>query len=270
MNDGTTKTVWDPRDLIEDVFSDPQRLNPGKIQIVRTIRQGARDIDAAVFRGNRAEYTITENANGSVTVSHTGGPRRPRPDNDGTDTLLNIEVLQFANTSIVAPGARATMVPNNLVGVTLNTATNRINNALLNVGTVTIGSSLTVPAGRVISSDPPGGTFEFIDFPVNLVISNGLPDTIPPTVTFTSPLNGAGVQGSVAVAVDATDNIGVVGVQFFVDGNPLGAEDKVAPYTRSWATGPRGTQLGAHTLTAVARDVAGNTTTVSVNVTVIR
>ena len=269
LNDGTVKTVWDPRDLIDDVFSDPQRLNPGNIRIQRTIRVGSPAIDTAVFSQNIGQYDITQNPNGSVTVVHARPPRNALL-NDGTDTLINVEVLQFANTSIVAPGANATVVPNNLVGVTLNTATNRINNALLNLGTVTVGPSLTVPAGRVVSSDPPGGSFQFVDTRVNLIISNGLPDTIPPTVRFTSPLDGAGVQGSVAVAVDATDNIGVVGVQFFVDGNPLGAEDKLAPYTRNWATGPRGTQLGPHTLTAVARDVAGNTTTVSVNVTVIR
>ena len=31
MNDGTIKLVDDPRDLVDDVFSDPQRLNPGNI-----------------------------------------------------------------------------------------------------------------------------------------------------------------------------------------------------------------------------------------------
>src|SRR3954469_18648380 len=266
MNDGTVKAVWDPRDLIDDVFSDPQRLNPANIQIVRTIRLGTPAIDTAVFSQNRGQYDILQNANGSLTVVHARPPRKPRL-NDGTDTLLNIEVLQFADGPIAAPGARVTSVPNNLVGVTLNTATNRINNALLNLGTVTVGSSLTVPAGRVISSDPPGGTFVFIDLPVNLVISNGLPDAIAPTVTFTSPLNGAVVSGTVAVTVNATDNTGVVGVQFFVDGVALGAEDKAAPFTRNWNTGARTANLGPHTLTAVARDNAGNTTTVSVNVT---
>jgi hypothetical protein len=69
------------------------------------------------------------------------------------------------------------------------------------------------------------------------------------------------------VAVNATDNTGVVGVQFFVDGVALGAEDKAAPFTRNWNTGARTANLGPHTLTAVARDTAGNTTTVAVNVT---
>ena len=57
----------------------------------------------------------------------------------------------------------------------------------------------------------------------------------------------------------------MAGVQFFIDGAPFAAEDKVAPYTRNI---PKGTlAVGTHTLTAVARDVAGNLTTTAVIVT---
>src|SRR5207249_25303 len=56
-----------------------------------------------------------------------------------------------------------------------------------------------------------------------------------------------------------TDNIGVVGVQFKVDGNNLDIEDTTVPYSVIWdsTTYPNGT----HLLTAVARDAAGNQTT---------
>src|SRR5262249_33872791 len=37
LNDGTIKLVDDPRLLVDDVFADPQRLNPGNISIIRTI-----------------------------------------------------------------------------------------------------------------------------------------------------------------------------------------------------------------------------------------
>ncbi len=48
----------------------------------------------------------------------------------------------------------------------------------------------------------------------------------------------------------------MAGVQFRLDGAALGAEDTTAPYSVPWDThdGPDGT----HTLTAVARDAAGN------------
>src|SRR3954467_8764775 len=117
LNDGTVKRVWDPRDLSDDVFSDPQRLNPGNIRIERTIRVGSPAIDTAVFAQNIGQYDILQNPNGSVTVVHARPPAKAIL-NDGTDTLINVEVLQFANTSIAAPGANVAKVPANLLGVT--------------------------------------------------------------------------------------------------------------------------------------------------------
>jgi hypothetical protein len=83
-----------------------------------------------------------------------------------------------------------------------------------------------------------------------------------------STLAGGTVSGTAAaVAAAANDNVGVVGVQFRLDGVNLGAEDTTAPYSINWNT----TQAsnGTHTLTAVARDAAGNTATATaVTVTV--
>ncbi len=93
------------------------------------------------------------------------------------------------------------------------------------------------------------------------------PDTTPPTVSITTPLNGATVAGTTEVTATAADNVGVAGVQFQVDGMNVGAEDTVAPYTVSWNSTT--VADGPHQVTAVARDTAGNSTTSpAVNVTV--
>src|SRR2546422_903173 len=84
-------------------------------------------------------------------------------------------------------------------------------------------------------------------------------DTMPPSVSVTAPSAGATVSGTITVSVNATDNVGVAGVQFKLDGVNLGAEVTVAPYTTSWNTTLA--SAGAHTLSAVARDTAGNTAT---------
>jgi hypothetical protein len=84
-------------------------------------------------------------------------------------------------------------------------------------------------------------------------------DNAAPSVTVTAPANGATIRGAVTVSADAADAVGVVGVQFLLDGAPLGAEDTTAPYSISWAT--TSASNGAHTLTARARDAVGNTTT---------
>lgn len=89
-------------------------------------------------------------------------------------------------------------------------------------------------------------------------------DTTAPTVSLTAPAAGA-VVGSITVSANAGDNVGVAGVQFKLDGANLGSEDTSSPYSISWNT--TGVSNGSHTLTAVARDAAGNTTTAT-NVTV--
>ncbi len=88
------------------------------------------------------------------------------------------------------------------------------------------------------------------------------PDTTSPTVAVTAPAAGASVGGTVNVTAAATDDVGVAGVQFLLDGGILGAEDTSAPYSVSWAT--TATANGAHELAARARDAAGNTTTSAV------
>src|SRR5439155_1239488 len=96
--------------------------------------------------------------------------------------------------------------------------------------------------------------------PVTVTVSNGPPpDTTPPTVSITSPSSGSTVSATITVTASASDNVGVAGVQFLLDGANLGAEDTGAPYSVSWDTTTTGN--GSHTLTAIARDAAGNATT---------
>ena len=100
--------------------------------------------------------------------------------------------------------------------------------------------------------------------PVTVTVFN---DKTPPTVAVTAPALGATLRGTTAVSADASDNVGVVGVQFRLDGNNLGAEDTASPYGASWDT--TSASDGPHTLTAVARDAAGNTaTSIAITVTV--
>src|SRR6266850_888276 len=93
------------------------------------------------------------------------------------------------------------------------------------------------------------------------------PDTTAPTVAITAPTASATVFGLVSVVADASDNVGVAGVQFQLDGQPLGAEVTSTPYSVVWDAGA--SPPGSHALSAVARDFAGNTkTSASVPITV--
>ncbi len=72
------------------------------------------------------------------------------------------------------------------------------------------------------------------------------------------------------MSADATDDVGVIGVQFLLDGAPVGAEVTAAPYFINW--NPSTVPAGVHTLAARARDAAGRQTTsaaVSVTKTIV-
>jgi glucose/arabinose dehydrogenase len=84
-------------------------------------------------------------------------------------------------------------------------------------------------------------------------------DNVAPTISITAPAASASVSGTVAVSASAADTTAIVDVQFKVDGVNLGSADASSPYSVSWNTTTVGD--GTHSLTAVARDTAGNTTT---------
>jgi peptidoglycan hydrolase-like protein with peptidoglycan-binding domain len=87
-------------------------------------------------------------------------------------------------------------------------------------------------------------------------------DTTFPTISLTAPLNNTTVSSVISLTATANDNIGVASVQFKLDGTNLGSADTSSPYSLSWNTTT--VTNGIHTLTATARDAAGNTTTSSV------
>ena len=83
------------------------------------------------------------------------------------------------------------------------------------------------------------------------------PDSEPPVVAMTNPVPDALLSGIVSVGAEATDNVGVDGVQFLLNGEPLAAEFYgYDSFEMLWDT--RLLVPGAYTLAAAARDAAGN------------
>lgn len=93
-------------------------------------------------------------------------------------------------------------------------------------------------------------------------------DITPPTVSIVSLANGATiVAGLITLRAEASDDIGVTRVAFYVDGKLLGS-DPSAPYSMNWNAKKL---LGTHTLTAVAYDAAGNSTvSAPVTITIVK
>jgi hypothetical protein len=92
-------------------------------------------------------------------------------------------------------------------------------------------------------------------------------DTVPPSVSITQPANGSTVSGLTTISAGASDDVAIVGVQFLLDGAPLGTEDTTPPYSMVWST--TAAANGSHALSARARDAGGNqTTSAAVSITV--
>ncbi|MES2623371.1 MAG: sialate O-acetylesterase [Patescibacteria group bacterium] len=91
---------------------------------------------------------------------------------------------------------------------------------------------------------------------INQVVSSST-DILAPVVEITSPTNNGTVSSSITITASSSDNVGVSGIQFMLDGNVLiGSEDITAPYSIIWNTAL--VSDGAHTIQAVARDDAVN------------
>jgi thermitase len=90
-------------------------------------------------------------------------------------------------------------------------------------------------------------------------------DAIAPVVAFTSPKNGAKVNNTVAVKTSASDNLGAAGITqvLSIDGTIVATVNGAA---LSYSWNAKAAANGNHTLSVVARDAAGNSTTTSITV----
>ena len=94
----------------------------------------------------------------------------------------------------------------------------------------------------------------------------GVPDgNSPPGVNIPAPTGSSKVSGIVNFSANAWDDRGIAKVDLYIDNN-LVASDGAAPYSYIWNTSAY--TNGTHTLRAIATDVGGLTTDVSVSITV--
>jgi RHS repeat-associated protein len=93
---------------------------------------------------------------------------------------------------------------------------------------------------------------------------DGGEDTTPPALTIDSPDDGSVVAQTIAVTASASDNTGVTAVEFSLDGTPV-ATDTDSPYTLNLDTTLQAD--GNHSVSATARDAAGNTDVDTISLT---
>jgi len=142
------------------------------------------------------------------------------------------------------------------------------------VATVSTGTSYTdseVAAGRqycynIVAVGASNACYSRASNCVCATPGGGGGDTTPPTTSITSPTAGSTVSGSVTISANASDNVGVTNVEFYV-GSTLIGSDNTSPYSIAWNSAS--VANGTHTLTSRAYDAAGNSaTSAGVSVTV--
>jgi hypothetical protein len=80
-------------------------------------------------------------------------------------------------------------------------------------------------------------------------------DTIVPTVTITSPAQNAGIRNRVSIQAAAADNVGVVKMELYIDGErkAISTTDAIS---FTWKS--KSATKGPHEIAVTARDAAGN------------
>ncbi len=92
---------------------------------------------------------------------------------------------------------------------------------------------------------------------ITVTVSAPTADTQAPVATLTAPADlASAIAGNLTLTAAATDNVGVAGVEFQLDGAQVGSTDTAAPYTVAVDTNAYAS--GQHIVRARARDAAGN------------
>jgi hypothetical protein len=186
---------------------------------------------------------------------------------------------QAPTASITAPLGSSTV--SGLVPVNVTASDNKgVTKVDLRVNGTTVASDTTTPFAFswdstkvangmsslvVVAYDAAGNSAA--SAPVSVNVANVVvADTTPPVVKISNPANGSVVSGNVGVRISASDNNGSAGItQTLKINGATVATATGASLSYTWNT--RKIAAGTYTLTATARDAAGNTSSASVQVT---
>lgn len=200
------------------------------------------------------------------------------PTGFGEDCETTEDTTSPENVSITQPSNGATISGSNYIIQASATDDTGVDRVEFYIGNTLLGTDIDSPYGfglnttdftdgnyqlSVIAYDAAGNQTRSDE--ITVTINNPVPDTTPPQVSVTSPLNNSTVSGSINVSASATDASGIEKVEILADGSAVTTLTS-SPYSYSFDT--QALSDGTHTITAKAYDNAGNTQEASVSVTV--
>ncbi|WP_108662194.1 cadherin domain-containing protein [Acuticoccus kandeliae] len=177
-------------DLIEGGAGDDSLSGIGGNDTI----DGGEGTDTARFTGTEDEYTIDRRADGSIVVTDSVAGR------DGTDTLLNVEILAFADGSSEEP-EEENAAPTDL------TLSRRTVSEAAGIGTVVGILAATDADGDALTYalvDNPGGLFTIVGDELRVAASLERVGTVALTLSATDP-DGAATTLDVSIRVRGDD-----------------------------------------------------------------
>jgi regulation of enolase protein 1 (concanavalin A-like superfamily) len=208
-------------------------------------------------------YSVKAVARDTAGALATSAPRNITVNGVTTNTPPTV--------SLTAPAAGSTYVAPASVTITANAADANGSVARVDfyVGPTLVGSDTTSPYG-VTWSNAPAGLYSLTAVARDNagatttsasrgITVNAASANTPPTVSLTAPAAGSSyiAPASVTIAANAADANGTIARVDFYAGSTLVGSDTSSPYSVTWSNAP----AGSFSLTAVARDNAGATTT---------
>lgn len=192
---------------------------------------GGEGEDTAGYRGVAADYAVTLNDDGTVTVADTVA------DRDGTDTLSGIEFLAFTDGSVEVPTEAEDLAPTDVV--LSNTVISESARTGMVVGTL----SAADPEGEAVTFTLVDGAGDNNSF----ALREGEDGTI--RVALTGTLDHEQSDGVYDLVVSATDPAGnetIETISITVEDDPfkLSSVPTGKDYTAVMENAPVGTQIG--------------------------
>jgi serine protease AprX len=227
--------------------------------------------DASVVNGWWVEWDSTGIADGTYEVSAVAVDTAGQRTGSGSATV-EVDNVDLAPTVVLTAPADGTVVAG-MVTLVAEAADDRgVDRVEFSVDGTVVGADGDGSDGWSVEWDSIGvadGAYEVSAVAVDSGGQMSAPDTVsvevdnvdlPPEVALTSPAAGTTLAGTVQLVADATDDEGVVRVEFLLDGALLAVDvDGADGWSVLWATDT--VADGAYVLEAVAVDTTGQSTT---------
>jgi hypothetical protein len=230
------------------------------------VSNGENDAVLATINGSNFSAPSLPIGHGAYTIKATA----VRRDGTTASATSNVYIAATPLAMLLAPANGKTF--NQPLNLTFEAAALSPNGQIAQVSYYRTDSptrigTATVPPYAVTWNDVPRGSFNIyavaedtrgFSTPTDTVLINVIGPNVAPTVSLTSPINGASITSGATVQLAATANDSdgsIAQVEFFANSALLGASN-IAPYSMPWVT----PAAGDYVLVARARDNSGAAT----------